>query len=116
MKPKLNTNTMKTIILTLSTALFLGNTSFANTAGKSPIYKKISKAISYPVNSTETTQKDFAIIEFTINKKGEVKILESNSSKKEIIEHVENELSLIKFNPNQYKVGNKYIYRFSFSK
>jgi len=106
---------MKTIILTLSAALFLGNTSIANISGKSPIYEKISNAISYPINSPETTIKDFVIIEFIIDSNGEVEILESNSSNKEIIQHVKKELSNVKFNSDQYKPGNKYVYRFSFS-
>jgi len=95
-------------------AFFIGNSSFANSNGKSSIYNEINNSMSYPITTQNPNIEEFAIIEFTIDNKGEVQVLESNSSSEEIIKHVKKELSTIKFDSSQYKAGSRYVYRFNF--
>ncbi len=106
---------MKTVILALAATLFIGQSTFAKGNHPKPVYETINKAMSYPTNIGGSIQNDFALVEFTIDKKGNIEVLGTNASNEALIKHVKTELGKITFDSNQYQPGEKYIYKFKFA-
>lgn len=105
---------LTTALLTVLTAVYTPANGMGNKR-KNPIQTKISSAMTFPEIETCSMKPDFVIVRFAIDENGCIDILESNFSKNEFNEHVKSELSKIKFDPKEYKVGEKYTYKFSFS-